>query len=133
MPYIISVALGDEYKSQESLAIKIADMIENESGCKPIVGRRLPYIVRKKDPSREKKLVDHVCTMKSFLTNHMKLDVNYYFEKQFLLPVTQLLCMHPELLKRVNDLVQVIVNEFYQKQSNSIGLRALLLKRKAMV
>ena len=111
--FIITSRLSSDYKSENVLAIHLADQYELETGSRPGAGRRLRYVIV---PSNKKHFQSSV-TPSAFLRTNQELDAAYYLEKQLLLPLKQVLDLRPGLYLQIQRLVLRKVERLTRKST----------------
>ncbi len=109
-PYTITSLLGTEYKTNEAVALYLAETMLEECGSKPKPGTRLEYVVAQF--SDDRKRYRRVVTPQTFLRNthilndKFYLDYEYYLNTQLLPPLGQLIQLHdPALWKQIQHIV----------------------------
>ena len=101
--YIITCLLNDQYKSKDVIALRLANMIEEDTGVRPLPGRRLPFIIAFFDDNRLH--CSRAVTPDRFTKDGMTLDTSYYLKTQLYGAFKQLLDLHPVLLKQIEAII----------------------------
>ncbi len=127
-PLEISCRLGESYKSDQSTAVILADIIEQETGSRPSPGERLSYVVA--DFQDGRKHLQSVVTPQRFAARGMSLDFGYYAETQLLLSVSQLLAHRPGALRACSRATEQAVAVF-KRESNGQRTVGATLKGRA--
>jgi DNA polymerase elongation subunit (family B) len=112
--FVITSRLNTEYKSENVLALHLADQYELETGCRPAGGRRLRFLIV---PRKNKKHFESSVTPSAFLSQNHELDAAYYLEKQLLLPLKQVLDLRPGLFAKITRLIQRKVAQATRKST----------------
>jgi DNA polymerase elongation subunit (family B) len=130
LPYVITTALGVEYKTNDALGPTLASLIQQESGERPLPNRRIPYVVV---CAKSHKVVDRVRTVKQYLKSGESLDIRYYLLTQTLLPLKQVLSLpvHQPLYKRVEVLVRKFCEALELKRLHQPELMMMRKKKKS--
>jgi DNA polymerase elongation subunit (family B) len=80
MPFVITTAFTNNYKTESALGLVLANLITRECGKAPMLGSRLPYVVV--EDQSKLKIVDRLCTVQCFLADDNKrLDPAYYLKQ----------------------------------------------------
>lgn len=103
-PFLITCRLGENYATNEILAVHLKQNILEESGCMTKVGMRMQYVVARFSDGRKR--FKHAMTSKTFLKNNHKLDTTYYLKTQLLAPLGQFIKFHdPQLWMQITRIV----------------------------
>lgn len=119
--FIITCKLNDCYKSKDIIALKLASMIEEDTGVRPLPGRRLPFLVAFFDDKRL-----HCCrvvTPERFTRDNMSIDIEYYLKKQLFGSFKQLLDLHPLLLRKIEFIIDRRVSKLQHTRTGQRTLR----------
>lgn len=98
-PFVLTVELGGDYSSEDDkLSLELADLYQLESGQKPLVGDRMPYVVAFFNDNRKHN--KRVLPPTTFLKKKHRLDIKWYVEKQIFNCLKQILSLpiHCKLL-----------------------------------
>ena len=113
--FIITCRLNEVYKSDNVLALNLADMYEKETGCRPRPGRRLKFLVAEFTDGR--KHFQSAVTPSMFFKNGHRLDVAYYLDKQLLLPIKQVLDLKPLLYERLRRITSSMITRLSSRSN----------------
>ena len=109
-PFVLTVELGGDYTGEDDkLALELADLYQLESGQKPIVGDRMPYVVAFFNDDRKHN--KRVLPPTTFLKNKHRLDIKWYAETQIFNCLKQILSLpvHGKLIallkKRIEECI----------------------------
>ncbi len=133
-PFILTAELGTEYKQNDSMVPLLANLIHEETGCKPDVGDRLSYVVAYfADTSL---LHCHrVVPPTSLLKQGLFLDIPYYLEKQIYSCLKQILCLpcHERLRDALKKCIDGVISKW--KMARAVTQRPVFIfpaKRKSV-
>ena len=103
--YVLSCALNTEYKSDTCIGPWLAHLMEQDFGKRPLPGQRLSFVI---GIFADRRLhYQSTIPLHRFVAGKTRLDVEYYLRKQLLLPLKQLLDMHPDVFLRMDRIVTV--------------------------
>ena len=120
-PYVITCNLGTVYKTDDSLALVLAEAIEVETGSRPLPGRRLAFVMsRSKKKKGKVKNIEKIMTPSMFMKSpKVLLCHTYYLRTQLYQAIAQFLCLpiHAALLARLKSIVDDRIRYFDRKES----------------
>jgi DNA polymerase elongation subunit (family B) len=115
-PFIISSKLGDDYKSDDSLGLTLAEKYATETGTRPRANTRLQYVVAEFTDGRRHNQC--VVTPSKFLSDGMFLDTTWYLEKQLQQSFKQVLNLHPVQFQELERSIKKMIDHHrYQVQT----------------
>lgn len=120
-PFLISCRLNDVYKQENVIGPWMATQYEEESGTRPLPGKRLKYVIATFKDGR--KHYQSAVTPTRFLRDNMSLDASYYLNKQLMLAIKQVLNRHVTLFHKI----QLRINQtIQQEKNNQQGIKSVL-------
>jgi len=120
-PFVISCRLNDVYKQENVIGPWLASKYEEESGTRPLPGKRLKYVIAMFYDGR--KHYQSAVTPTAFLQNQMTLNTEYYLNKQLMLSIKQVLNRHVALYTSIQTQITKTIQLEKNKQQ---GIKSVL-------
>jgi DNA polymerase elongation subunit (family B) len=110
--FILSAQLKDNYRADTALALEVAEKIKIETGNRPCVNDRVSFVLAY--VPEEKMHGKKAYPPSMFLKRKLRLDCEYYFEKQIFGCLKQLLSLpiHTALLNQLHVMIRSYVKKW---------------------